>query len=80
MGRKKKNKLEDELFTLEEEDKIKSEQKATSTAFILMYPSAILVGIVIWYASLISGMLALSLGVYQFLMLKKFIEDYYKGR
>jgi len=55
--------------------------KATNTAFILMFPCLILAGMAALYANSIAGsVLAIALGIYQFLMLKKFIEDYYKTR
>jgi len=53
--------------------------KTTNTAFIIMFPCLILAGMAALYATSIAGsLLAIALGVYQFLMLKKFIEDYYK--
>ena len=63
-----------------EEDKEQT-GKATNTAFILMFPALILAGMAAFSAqSILSSLLALALAVYQFLMLKKFIEDYYKNR
>ena len=67
-----------ELDEILKEESKEMSTKATSTAFILMYPSVILTAIVIWYSEIAMGILALSLGIYQFLMLKKFIEDYYR--
>ena len=56
------------------------EKKATNTAFILMFPALILAIIAVYYAPLLAGLLAILLVIYQFLMLKKFIEDYYTNR
>ena len=55
------------------------EKRATNTAFILMFPALILAGMaglfaISWYAKL----LVLALAIYQFIMVKKFIQDYYK--
>jgi len=55
------------------------EKKATNTAFILMFPSLILAGIAVFYAkSIFMSFLAIALAFYEFLMLHKFIIDYYK--
>jgi len=65
-------------------EKVKTENrkdaKATSTAFILMFPALILAGLAVFYAPLGISVVAVCLAIYQFLMIKKFIEDYYKGR
>jgi len=55
------------------------EKRATNTAFILMFPALILAGMaalfaVSWYTKL----LVVALAAYQFIMVKKFIQDYYK--
>lgn len=64
---------------LTEEEQTKLEQKATTTAFMLMFPALILAGIAVIYATAIyARVLVVALALYQFLMLKKFIEDYYK--
>ena len=56
-----------------------ADKKATNTAFILMFPALILAGMAGLFAiSLWSKLLVIALSVYQFLMLKKFIQDYYK--
>ena len=56
-------------------------KKSTNTAFILMFPCLILAGMAAFLSRSIAGsILAVALGIYQFLMLKKFIEDYYKNR
>ena len=60
-----------------EDDGIAS-KKATSTAFILMFPALILAGMAVFYAPVYGSLLAVALAIYQFLMIKKFIEDYYK--
>ena len=65
----------------EEEEAHKSDGKATNTAFILMFPAFILAGMAAYFAkSIVGSLLAVALGIYQFLMLKKFISDYYKMR
>lgn len=56
------------------------EKKATNTAFILMFPALILAGMAALYAPVFGSLLAIVLALYQFLMLKKFIEDYYVMR
>lgn len=65
-----------------EENEYNQEQKgkSTNTAFILMFPSLILAGIGALYAPLFGSLLSIALVIYQFLLLKKFIEDYYKNR
>jgi len=64
---------------LTDEEKTRLEQKATTTAFMLMFPALILAGIAVIYANVIyAKLLVVALVLYQFLMLKKFIEDYYK--
>ena len=63
----------------EEENIVSS--KSTNTAFILMFPALILAGMAALYsATILGGLLAVSLAIYQFLMLKKFIENYYGER
>jgi len=63
-----------------EEETIVS-SKSTNTAFILMFPALILAGMAALYsATILGGLLAVSLAIYQFLMLKKFIENYYGER
>jgi hypothetical protein len=54
------------------------EVKATNTAFILMFPALLLAGIAVFYAVNWLKLLVLALTVYQFILLKKFIQDYYK--
>lgn len=55
------------------------ESRATSTAFILMFPALILAGMAALFAPVYGSLLAVVLAIYQFLMLKKFIEDYYRN-
>jgi len=58
----------------------KEESRSTNTAFILMFPALILAGMAALYsASIMGSFLAVALAVYQFLMLKKFIENYYSN-
>ena len=55
------------------------ERRATNTAFILMFPALILAGMAgLWAPTIWSKLLVIALAVYQFLMFKKFIQDYYK--
>jgi len=54
------------------------ESKATNTAFILMFPSLLITIIAVLSAVSYVSLLAIGLAIYQFLLLKKFIEDYYK--
>ena len=68
----------DELAKKEEEYLV--EKRATSTAFILMFPAFILAGMAALFAPVYGSLLAVVLAIYQFLMLKKFIVDYYKNR
>jgi hypothetical protein len=56
----------------------KKDDKATSTAFILMFPTLLLAGIAVFHLVIWLKFLTLSLTVYQFILLKKFIQDYYK--
>jgi hypothetical protein len=67
------------MRTIKSEQK-RTEQTATNTAFILMFPSLILAGMAALYAPIFGSLLAVALALYQFLMLKKFIEDYYRNR
>ena len=67
--------------TIVVEPEKKEDDKATNTAFILMFPALILAGMAAFYATSVwASMLAIALAIYQFLMLKKFIGDYYKIR
>lgn len=56
------------------------DRKITKTAFILMFPALLLAGIGGLYAPIYGKVFILALAIYQFLMLKQFIEDYYKNR
>jgi hypothetical protein len=57
-----------------------SDTRATNTAFILMFPALILAIIAAFYANTIVSLIAVALAIYQFLMLKKFIDDFYRNR
>jgi len=53
--------------------------RTTSTAYFLMFPCFVLAAMAtLWAPGIPSGGLAIALSIYQFFMLKKFIEDYYK--
>jgi uncharacterized membrane protein len=81
MANKKKSWAEEVGNDFSDEPIESKSTKSTNTAFILMFPCLILAGMAALYASSIFGsVLAVALGIYQFLMLKKFIEDYYKTR
>lgn len=54
------------------------ERKTTSTAFILMFPALIIAAIATYYAPLGASFISIAIAVYQFLMLRKFVEDYFK--
>jgi len=67
------------IYDEEDEEEHKIESKATNTAFILMFPALILAGIAGLFAPTFPAkLLVIVLAIYQFLMLKKFIQDYYK--
>lgn len=59
-------------------EKYLEDKKITNTAFILMFPSLIIAMIGIIWSPLYASTIVIALSVYQFLMTKKFIEDYYK--
>jgi len=65
------------LFEKDREEYLK-EKKATNTAFILMFPSLIIAMMGIIWSPLYATMIIIALAIYEFLMTKKFIEDYYK--
>ena len=56
----------------------RKEQKETSTAFLMMFPALIIAILGLAYAPVWAALVIIALVIYQFLMLKKFIEDYYK--
>lgn len=64
---------------MNEEDN-RNERKSMNTAFILMFPTVILAGMAALYAPVYGSLLAIALAVYQFLMLKQFITDFYRSR
>ena len=55
----------------------KHDGKSTNTAFLLMFPAVILAGIAAFYSPALISFVCIMLALYQFIMLKKFIEDYY---
>lgn len=67
-----------EILDEKDENVNKSNDKATNTAFIIMFPSLIMAGFAAYFAPLSVSIMAVALAAYQFLLLKKFIEDYYK--
>lgn len=69
--------LSKEQLNQEREEYIK-DKKATNTAFILMFPALITSIIAVIWAPLYAGVITIALAIYQFLMTKKFIEDYYR--
>jgi hypothetical protein len=56
------------------------EARATKTAFILMFPAVIIAGLAAYYAPVGISLLSIALAVYQFLMLKSFVQDFYRGK
>jgi len=75
MAKKKTTRYDKE----KEEERAEERSKITTTAFFLMFPCFILAGMAVLYSpGLPGGLLAIALSIYQFFMLKKFIEDYYK--
>lgn len=72
--KKKKQIIETETEEFDNLDK-----KATNTAFIMMFPALILSGVAgLYVPNIYAKLLVIALAIYQFLMLKKFITDYYK--
>jgi len=61
-------------------EEVKDDSKTTKTAFILMFPALIIAAIASMYSPLAMSVIVVALAVYQFLMLKQFIEDFYRGR
>jgi len=60
-------------------EQIQADKRVTNTAFILMFPALILAGMAgLWAPSIYAKFLVISLAFYQFLMIAKFIQDYYK--
>lgn len=73
-----KNKTKKEQTEEQIEAKLE-DRRITNTSFILMFPALLLAGIAGIFVPAITGkLLVIALAVYQFLMLKKFIQDYYK--
>lgn len=75
--RKFDTKLNKTLFEKDREEYL-LERKATNTAFILMFPALIIAMIGIIWSPLYATAIIIALAIYEFLMTKKFIEDYYK--
>jgi len=60
-------------------EKIREDRRITNTAFILMFPALILAGMAgLWAPTIYAKFLVIALAFYQFLMIAKFIQDYYK--
>ena len=59
------------------EDETIEEKKATKSAFYLMFPALISAAIAAYYAPLLISLIAVALALYQFLLLKSFINDFY---
>lgn len=73
----RERKIDQTLFD-KDRDRDMMDKKATNTAFIMMFPALILAAIGVFYAPMLISVIGIALAIYQFLMLKKFIEDYYK--
>ena len=74
-----KKKEDDKFLQFEDEELEQHDKKATNTAFIIMFPALILAGMAgLFVPTLYGKLLVIALAAYQFLMLKKFIQDYYK--
>lgn len=56
----------------------KKKDKETNAAFLLLFPSFILAVFAVFFAPLGIGIIAIAIAVYQWIMVKKFIQDYYK--
>lgn len=69
-----KQKLEDSLKVPQSP----KEKKATQTAFILIFPSLIVAAIGIYSSNAALAVVIVLLTIYQMLMTKNFIEDYWK--
>lgn len=53
------------------------EKKVVSTAFLLMFPALIVAAIAAFYAPVMISFVAIALCLYQFIMIARFIKDYY---
>lgn len=69
-----------DIDSLFEESASKEERKSTNTAFYLMFPSLISAAIAAYYAPLIVSFIAIALAIYQFLLLKSFVQDFYNNK
>jgi len=72
---KAKEKLD---YTEAEEIELKEDRKATNTAFIMLFPALIISAIAVLNSDMYLGSIAIMLAIYQFVMAKKFIVDYYR--
>ena len=54
------------------------EKMITSASFVLLFPSLIIAVIAISYSTTAFSFIVVGLAIYQFLMVKKFLEDYYR--
>lgn len=59
-------------------EELQQEKKMTATAFLLIFPTLILAIIATFYSPVEISVICIVVALYQFLMLKKFLEDYYK--
>ncbi len=58
-------------------EKQREESKETNTVFILLFPALIIAGIAVLYAPLFASIIGIALAIYQFLMINKFVVDFY---
>ena len=68
----------EEIPEFEEKMAKKADEKQTTTAFILIFPTLVLAGIAAFYAPVSMSIVAVILALYQFLVQKKFIQEYYE--
>lgn len=61
-------------------EEIAFDKKVTSTTFLQLFPCLIIAVIAVVSASIGLGMIAIGLFIYQFILLKKLVEDYYRTR
>jgi Flp pilus assembly protein TadB len=53
------------------------ERKLMNTTFLLLFPALIIAIIAVYYSTVIMSAIAIALALYQFIMIRKFVEDYY---
>jgi len=69
------------MKTVKINEETAEEVKETNAAFLLMLPSVLTTCLAAYYVpTIIFKLVVVVLGIYQFVMLKKFIVDYYKNR